>query len=118
MWSTFVADHALTSAIVDRPRGLRADLTRSAFHLENAAASSFQQGCVLSFIPSRIPQRIVVHSFSTDSSRVTVENHALSRATCRTALPYDGYVYSKVADSELNFQKAVLLREDESVVQM
>jgi hypothetical protein len=47
MWSTFVADHALTSAIVDHTRGLRADLTRSAFHLENAAASSFQQGgCV------------------------------------------------------------------------
>jgi hypothetical protein len=34
----------LTSAIVDRTRGLRADLTRSALHLENAAAPSFQQG--------------------------------------------------------------------------
>jgi hypothetical protein len=44
MWSTFAADHALTSAIVDVTRGLPADLTRSAFHLENAAASSFQKG--------------------------------------------------------------------------
>jgi hypothetical protein len=44
MWPTFAADHALTSAIVDVTRGLRADLTRSAFHLKNAAASGFQQG--------------------------------------------------------------------------
>jgi hypothetical protein len=50
MWSAFVADHALTSAIVDRTRGLRADLTRSAFPLENAAASSFQQGDVVSLL--------------------------------------------------------------------
>jgi hypothetical protein len=44
MWSTLAADHVLTSAIVDGTQGLRADLTRSAFHLENAAASGFQQG--------------------------------------------------------------------------
>ncbi len=30
LWSTFAADHALTSAIVDVTQGLRADLTRSA----------------------------------------------------------------------------------------
>jgi hypothetical protein len=44
MWPTFAADRALTSAIVDVTRGLRADLTRSVFHLKNVAASSFQQG--------------------------------------------------------------------------
>ncbi len=44
MWSTFAADHALTLAIVDVTRGLRADLTKSAFHLENVAAPGFQQG--------------------------------------------------------------------------
>jgi S-adenosylmethionine hydrolase len=47
MWSTFVADHALTVAIVDVTHGLmRADLTRSAFLVENVAASDFQQGSI------------------------------------------------------------------------
>jgi hypothetical protein len=40
----FAADHALTSAIVDVTRGLRADLTRSAFYFEIAAAFGFRQG--------------------------------------------------------------------------